>query len=122
MAEIPEVKIAEDLKNAHTLAELALATVCEWHGKNQTDDAVAEDTDLHEKITPGHSAWQTHGISPIAFAVVGKGWPGNLGRREASQATTSETSCDDIGLPGTSLRQSGAPSSGRPAITIVLSS
>ena len=46
---------------------------------------------------------------------------GNCGRCAASQATTSEMSCADMGWPGTLLRQSGAPSSGRPTITIVRS-
>src|ERR1700730_9269113 len=42
-----------------------------------------------------------------------------IGLCEASQATTSETSSGDIGLPGTLPRQSGAPISGRPAMTVV---
>src|SRR3984893_9324769 len=42
-----------------------------------------------------------------------------IGLCEASQATTSETSSGDIGLPGTLPRQSGAPISGRPTITVV---
>ena len=47
--------------------------------------------------------------------------PGPAARREASQATTSVTSWSDIGLPGTLPRQSGAPSSGRPVMTMVRS-
>jgi hypothetical protein len=92
------------------------------NGQNRGDDAVKQDSEFHEKITPAESGRDSHRISSFDFPVVGKGWPGNFVRWEASQAMTSETSCGDIGFPGTLPRQSGAPSSGRPAITIVRSS
>ena len=68
----------------------------------------------------------------VALLLFGGVWADRLPRHQvmvvsnllsaASQATTSEISCDDIGLPGMSLRQSGAPKSGRPTITSVRSS
>ena len=53
-----------------------------------------------KRCAPGQSVWHSHRISPVDFAVLEYGWPGNFGRWEASQATTSETSCADIGFPG----------------------
>src|ERR1700722_5286161 len=92
------------------------------NGQNRADYAVAQDSNLHENFPPGDSAREAHLISPVAFAVVENGWPGNLGRWDASHATTSEISCAVIGLPETSFCQSGGPRSGRPAITMVRNS
>src|SRR5262249_29780182 len=77
------------------------------HGQNRTDDDVEAEPQLSEKCTSADS----HLNPPVARIAAG--------RCVASHATTSEMSCGDIDLPGTSLRQSGAPMSGRPAITVV---
>src|SRR5262249_11432492 len=89
------------------------------YSQHEGNDAVKYYSDEHG--SSGHSSWRAHGNPFIAAPEAGFGYsgPGNRGRCAASQATTSEISCADIGLPGTLLRQSGAPSSGRPVITIV---
>src|SRR5882672_11502878 len=84
------------------------------HGQNHADNSIEQNSQLHEKTSPGEGVRHTHWISPFEWKAVEYGWPGSFGRKEASHAATSETSSGDIGLPGTSARQSGAPRSGRP--------
>src|SRR4030095_13591388 len=93
------------------------------HRQNRADDEVEGQPDLGEHRAPGYDCVHTHGSYLVvpASATIAFAGPGSCGRRAASQATTSEMSCGDMGWPGTLLRQSGAPSSGRPTITIVRS-
>src|SRR6266849_726859 len=93
------------------------------HGQGNADNTVKKHSQFHKSCASGHSVLCTHRGPPLAgfIEAVGYGWPGNCGRWLESHATTSEMSCGDMGRPSTSPRQSGAPSSGRPAITIVRS-
>ena len=87
------------------------------------DEAVEADPEPHQQrraatVRRSQSLKSSHyeRIAPVRAHASGCG---NCGRCAASHATTSEISWADIGLPGTLPRQSGAPSSGRPTMTVV---
>ncbi len=84
------------------------------NSENYAGRAVQQDPELQKHSAPRHR-------TPPRIPALEKVWPGSAGLCAASHATTSDTSCGDIGRPGRLPRQSGAPNSGRPAITIVRS-
>src|SRR5205807_336849 len=91
----------------------------DWNGKSEADGAIEQQSDLHQKSASCESIRFCHCVPPAVGFAAELTWLEVLGRCVESHATTSETSSCDIGLPGTLLRQSGAPISGRPVITIV---
>src|SRR6266481_45077 len=93
------------------------------HRQQSADDTVKKQAELHERRSSRDSVFWTHRGPPFVRSMkeIGYGWPGSCGRWLESHATTSEMSWADMGRPSTSPRQSGAPNSGRPAITIVRS-
>src|ERR1700733_1971366 len=83
--------------------------------QNYTDCSIKEEANLKQHSASRESIRRSHRIPPRNC----KAFENGCGRCATSQATMSETSSGDMGLPGTSPRQSGAPNSGRPAITVV---
>src|SRR2546430_7294460 len=79
------------------------------YAQQRGDDRVEADPEPREEHPSRQSVGPGHWSPPTT----------RCGRFAASHATTSETSSDESGLPGTSPRQSGAPSSGRPTMTVV---
>src|SRR5258705_2330509 len=87
------------------------------------NEQVEADAQPDEQRSSCNSVGSTHRSSPTlnespAFGPLEAGREGR-DRCAASHATTSETSSDDSALPAALLRQSGAPSSGRPTMTVV---
>src|ERR1700722_491836 len=43
------------------------------HGENSGDDSIEEDSDLHQHIASGKTAWERHRASPAVLATFGYG-------------------------------------------------